>query len=77
MTRLRLLLARLARKTLQATTTTDYSLKKGDIVTVEHWSLTTLEVVDVNWALMAVALRLGPNGAIVVWPVWNLRKVSP
>jgi hypothetical protein len=52
----------------------DYSLKAGDIVTSPRWSLTPLLVVDVNWALRAVALQLGPAGGIVVWPVRGLVK---
>lgn len=54
----------------------DYSIKSGDLVTNGKWTLTTLEVIDVNWALMAVAVRLGPNGGVVVWPVWGLKKVA-
>ena len=54
----------------------DYSIRKGDIVVHPTWTLTPLEVVDVNWALRAVALRLGPKGGIVVWPISNLRKVE-
>ena len=54
----------------------DYSIKQGDIVTSQYYSLATLEIVDVNWALRSVAVRLGPQGAIVVWPVWGLKKVN-
>lgn len=52
----------------------DYSLKPGDIVVNDGWGLTTLTVVDVNWALRAAAVRLGPDGGTVVWPVASLRK---
>lgn len=53
----------------------DFSIKQGDIVKSINWELTPLVVVDVNWALRAVALRLGEQGGIVVWPVAGLRKV--
>jgi hypothetical protein len=33
------------------------------------------ELRDVNLALLAAAVKLGPD-AIVVWPVWNLGSVS-
>lgn len=52
----------------------DHSLKKGDTVYNKTWKLTSLEVVDVNWALKAAAVRLGPTGGIVVWPVAGLSK---
>ena len=55
----------------------DYSLKKGDVVTSKEWwpSCKLLKVVDVNWALRAVALELAP-GSIVVWPVGNVKKAE-
>ncbi len=52
----------------------DYSIKKNDIVTSKSWSLTELIVVDVNWALGAVAVQLGYGGGIVVWPALSLKK---
>lgn len=55
-------------------TPVDYSLKKGDVVYEKTWRLTTLEIVDVNWALKAAAVRLGPTGGIVVWPVAGLSR---
>jgi hypothetical protein len=55
----------------------DYSIKKGDIVVNERWSLTELTVVDVNWALSAVAVQLGQAGGIVVWPATSLKKAVP
>lgn len=53
---------------------TDFSLKAGDIVEKDNWTLTKLIVVDVNWALRAAALRLGEEGNIVVWPVAGMRR---
>lgn len=54
----------------------DYSIKRGDVVENDGWTLTTLIVEDVNWALRAVALRLGADGGLVVWPANGLRKVG-
>lgn len=53
-----------------------YTLRPGDTVTSPQWTLTALEVVAVNWALGAVAVRLGPSGDVVVWPVKGLMKTS-
>ena len=53
----------------------DYTLKAGDVVTNGNWTLTSLIVVDVNWALRAIAVRLGENGGVVVWPAKGLRRV--
>lgn len=76
MTRIEKLRYWLLRKALRAITgPIDYSIKAGDRVT-NKWELNTLEVIDVNWALLAVAVRLGPNGGVVVWPVWGLKKVQ-
>jgi Lar family restriction alleviation protein len=52
----------------------DYSIKKGDTVYTKTWRLTPLEVVDVNWALSAIAVRLGPDGGVVVWPAAGMSK---
>lgn len=52
----------------------DYSINKGDTVYTKTWSLTSLEVVDVNWALSAIAVRLGPDGGVVVWPAAGMSK---
>ena len=65
----------LARKAFSTITRIDYSLKAGDHVTSDGWTISDLVVVDVNWALSAVAVRLG-NGGTVVWPAWTVRKVS-
>lgn len=54
----------------------DYSIKKGDHVTDGRWVLSPLIVEDVNWALRAVALRLGEGGNVVVWSAEGLRKVK-
>lgn len=68
----------LLRKAFRAITgQIDYSIKAGDHVTNGKWELTTVEVIDVNWALLAVAVRLGPAGGVVVWPIWGLKKVAP
>lgn len=57
---------------------TDYSLKKGDRVTSQYWSHGAVEIIDINWALGAAAVRLNPEGAggIIIWPVKNLRRKS-
>lgn len=46
----------------------------GDIVFRKNWTLCTLIVVDVNYALGAVALQLGDSGAIIVWPLNSIYK---
>jgi hypothetical protein len=66
----------LCRKALQYTTPIDYSLKQGDEVVSKGWDLTKLYIVDLNWALLAAAVKLGDKGSIVVWPIWSLKKVS-
>lgn len=66
----------LCRKMFHVVTKVDYSIKAGDVVTSSNWSLTSLHVVSVNWALSAVAVQLGPVGSVVVWPVWAVKKVS-
>lgn len=55
---------------------TDYSIKRGDTVRHPGWPYSDLEVIDVNWALSAIAVRLGPDGGIVVWPSWRFEKVT-
>ena len=54
----------------------DYSIKPGDTVVTDHWTHSSLEVIDANWALRAVAVRLGPTGGIVVWPARGMKKVT-
>jgi hypothetical protein len=49
----------------------DWTLNNGDRVISDGWP-TPIEIVDINWSLMAAAVRLGLD-AIVVWPLWNLR----
>lgn len=66
----------LARKMLSGISHIDYSLKVGDEVFLEGWAYSKLTVVDMNWALLAVAVKLG-NGGIVVWPVWSVQKHNP
>jgi hypothetical protein len=50
----------------------DWTLKEGDMV-VTLLSPEPIEIIDINWALWAAAVRLGPD-AIVVWPLWCLRR---
>jgi hypothetical protein len=52
----------------------DWTLKNGDLVVDDDWP-TPIEIVDINWALQAAAVQLGP-GAIVVWPLWGLRRYA-
>lgn len=56
----------------------DFTLKKGDIVYSPLWGdgVKPLEIIDTNWALRAVAVRLAKDGAIVVWPVGGLSRVA-
>ncbi len=65
----------LARKALGFTVQIDYSLKKGDQVVSDGWTVSDLTIVDVNWGLLAVAVKLG-DGGVVVWPAWRVRKIS-
>lgn len=66
----------LARKALRAVSRIDYSIRAGDFVTHNRWKHTSLKVVSVNWALLAIAVQLGPDGGVVVWPAWGLKKVA-
>ena len=54
----------------------DFSIKKGDIVYKKTWGAGSepLEVVDINWALKAVAVKLSPTGGTVVLPVEGMSK---
>jgi hypothetical protein len=52
----------------------DWTIKPGDLVVGDHWP-TPVEIVDINWALHAAAVELGPD-AIVVWPLWRLRRYT-
>ena len=54
----------------------DYSLKRGDLVMARNWPYGPVEIIDINWALLAACVRLYPGGGLVVWPVWSLKKVS-
>jgi hypothetical protein len=52
----------------------DWTLKRGDLVVHDDWP-STVQIVDINWALMAAAVRVDLDyDAIVVWPLWNLRR---
>ena len=67
----------LCRQILNATAPIDWSLKKGDIVISRNWNYTSLEVIDVNWAMRSVAVRLdasNKDSGIVVWPLWSVKK---
>jgi hypothetical protein len=50
----------------------DWTLKSGDLVVTDSWPK-PIEIIDINWALQAAAVRLSPD-AIIVWPLWNLRR---
>jgi hypothetical protein len=52
----------------------DWTLKKGDRVVTDSWP-EPIVIVDINWSLWAAAVQLGPN-AIVVWPLWRLRRYA-
>ncbi len=54
----------------------DYSLNKGDIVYNKRWGdgKSSLEIVDINWALRSAAVKLSARGGIVVWPVAGLQR---
>ena len=56
----------------------DYSLTRGDIAYSPRWGdgRAPVEVVDVNWALRAIAVKLAPNGGIVVWPAASLTRTA-
>lgn len=55
----------------------DYSLKRGDRVWWPGTSFGTCEVVDVNWALRAVAINLRPpNGGIIIIPVSSVIRAD-
>lgn len=70
----------LLRKTLHFATPIDYGLKKGDRVRNPYSDFfCNLEIVDINWALLAAAVRLNADddeSGIVVWPVWRLERVE-
>jgi hypothetical protein len=52
----------------------DWTLKRGDLVVGDGWPR-PIEIVDINWALWAAAVQLGPD-EIVVWPLWSLRRYA-
>ena len=58
----------------------DWHIKRGDWVKTSSWRHYSLEVIDVNWALRAIAVRLrnseGKDGAIVVWPIHGMKRCS-
>jgi len=54
----------------------DFSIEKGDMVYRKTWGggKEPVEVVNINWALKAIAVKLSPTGATVVWPVAGMTK---
>lgn len=68
----------LARKSLGLITPNiDYSIRRGDIVSTYPFpGHSELEVMDVNWALRAVAVRHLNAGSVVVLPAWSVRKLE-
>lgn len=57
----------------------DLTLAKGDLVYCSGWGngKEPVEIVDCNWALRAVAVRLtpqSPTAGIVVWPINGLTR---
>ena len=64
----------LSRKSLGVITKIDYTMKRGDSVVWKSTDM-TVEIVDVNWALLAVAVRLSPKShVVIVLPAWSLRQ---
>lgn len=53
-----------------------YEIKKGDWVHHPEWRHGPVKVVDMNWALGAVAIQLGENGGIVVWPMRKNMRIA-
>ena len=51
-------------------------INNGDWVIHPGWKHGEVQVVDCNWSLKSVALRLGEGGGIVVWPMRKgMRKI--
>lgn len=51
-------------------------IKDGDWITHPGWQHGPVQVIDMNWALGAVAIKLGQNGGVVIWPMRkNIRKI--
>ena len=65
----------LYRRSLRAVAPVDYLLKRGDFVEALGYQA---EVVDVNWAMLsvAVALRPGDIRSVVVLPAWSVKKAG-
>lgn len=53
----------------------DFSLKKGDTV-VSKLSPEKLFIVDINWALSAVAVKPYGTGSVRIVPAANVVKIS-
>jgi hypothetical protein len=52
----------------------DWGLQQGDVVYARNWPR-PIDIVDLNWALLAAAVRLSREPeCIVVWPIAGLSK---
>lgn len=70
--KLRLMLERLCRRLgfwLLGHRSMTASIRNGDWITHRGWTHSPVQVIDINWALGAVAVRLGRIGGTVVWPM--------
>ena len=52
------------------------NIKNGDWVNHPEWRHGPVKVIDQNWALRAVAIQLGPDGGIVVWPMRKDMRIT-
>lgn len=54
----------------------DFGIKKGDMVYSKTWGAgkEPVEVIDINWALKAIAVKLSPTGGTIVWPIEGMTK---
>jgi hypothetical protein len=50
----------------------DWTLRSGEWVYSDSWPK-PIEIVDINWAVWAAAVKRG-EGCIVVWPLWSLHR---
>ncbi len=50
-------------------------VQEGDWITHRAWKHGPVQVVSMNWALCAIAVRLGKNGGIIVWPMDKRSRV--
>lgn len=54
----------------------DVSIREGDWITHRGWRYGPVEVVNFNLATRSVAVRLGKDGGIVVWPMDPNSKIT-